>query len=151
TAVEALRDGVDAAPADHPNRAGQLSNLGNALQARFERTGTQADLEAALSAFVLAAGVGSAAPSFRIRAARAAAGLAARSDPAQAAGLLEDAVRLLPEVTPRQLERGDRQHAIGGFAGLAADAAALALADPATPQHQRPVRALRLLEVGRAV
>ncbi|MGH3846544.1 MAG: CHAT domain-containing tetratricopeptide repeat protein, partial [Pseudonocardiaceae bacterium] len=151
TAIEVGRQAVEAIPTDHPSRARHLNNLGIALRARFERTGAQTDVEAALSVFALAAGVGSAAPSSRIRAARSAARLAARSDLGQAAGLLEDAVRLLPEVTPRQLERGDRQHTIGRFAGLAADAAALALADPTTPEHQRPVRALQLLEAGRAV
>ena len=58
---------------------------------------------------------------------------------------------LLPRITMCRLERGDRQHAIGTFAGLAADAAALVLADPATSAGQRPARALGLLEAGRAV
>ena len=41
---------VDATPADHPNRARYLSNLGSALQTRFERTGALADLDAAIEA-----------------------------------------------------------------------------------------------------
>jgi CHAT domain len=61
------------------------------------------------------------------------------------------AVRLLPEITPRQLERDDQQYALGGFAGLTGDAAALTLADPATAEGERAVRALRLLETGRAI
>ena len=61
-------------------------------------------------------------------------------------------MRLLPEVTPRQLGRSDQQYAIGGFAGLASDAAALALATEAWRyQRERATRALRLLEAGRAV
>ncbi len=36
-------------PADHPDRAGRLSNLGVALQTRFERTGDPADLDAAIA------------------------------------------------------------------------------------------------------
>jgi hypothetical protein len=54
-------------------------------------------------------------------------------------------------MTPRQLQRSDQQHALGGFAGIAADAAALALAHPQGTRQQRATRALRLLEAGRAV
>jgi tetratricopeptide (TPR) repeat protein len=150
-AIRIHREAVEATPADHPDQSMYLLNAASALRSRFERTRAQADLEVALSAFARAAGVGSAAPSVRISAARAAAGLAAPSDPARAADLLETAVLLLPEVAPRQLERGDQQYAIGRFAGLAEDAAALSLADPAGTSRQRAERALRLLEAGRAV
>ncbi len=44
-----------------------------------------------------------------------------------------------------------RQYAIGRFAGLAADAAALALSDPAHPESRRPAQALRLLEAARGL
>jgi hypothetical protein len=74
--------------------------------------------------------------------------LLAEQTPAQAADLLELAVRLLPLATPRLLTRTDQQHELSGFAFLASDAAALALAaggpDPAP-------RAVGLLELGRAV
>ena len=92
-----------------------------------------------------------AAASERISAGRAAARLVAETDPGRAASLLEAAVLLLPEVAPRFLERGDQQYAIGRFAGLAAEAAAAALSDPAVPEPQRPARALRLLEAARGV
>ena len=39
----------DATHADHPNRAGRLSNLGAALQSRFERFGDRVDLDAAVA------------------------------------------------------------------------------------------------------
>ena len=39
---------VAAGPNNHPKRAGWRSNLGNALQIRFERTGTLADLDEAI-------------------------------------------------------------------------------------------------------
>ena len=42
------RQAVAATPADHPDRAMYLSNLGDALRIRFERTGDQADLDAAI-------------------------------------------------------------------------------------------------------
>jgi CHAT domain len=150
-AIQAGREAVAATPAGHPGRAGHLSNLGNALQTRFERSGGQADWETAVTAFAEAAGAGSAAPSTRIGAARAAAALTAERQPGQAALLLEEAVLLLPEVAPRHLERSDQQYAIGRLAGLAADSAALALADTTTPAPERAERAVRLLEATRAV
>ncbi|WP_186319180.1 CHAT domain-containing protein [Streptomyces sp. SAJ15] len=150
-AIDRHRDAVRGTPADHPQRAGRLSGLGNALHTRFQRTGHQADLDGAVSAYEEAWEVVSAAPSGRIRAAWAAAGLLARFEARRAADAAEAAVRLLPQVAVRQLERGDQQHALGSFAGLAGDAAALALADPRGTRQERAVRALRLLEAGRAV
>jgi len=150
TAIGVLREALGATPAGHPEQAKHRSNLAGVLQARFERLGDEADEEAAVSDFAAAAGAAAAPPSLRIEAARDGARLLARADPGRAAGLLEDAV-LLPEITMRRLERGDRQPAIGTFAGLAAEAASLVLADPATPAGQRPARALGLLEAGRAV
>jgi len=125
-AIGRLEAAVAATPTGHPRSAGILFNLGNALWSRFGYSAAQGDRDAAMAVYERAAEVDSAAPAVRIRAARAAA-LAAESRPGQAADLLENAVRLLPEVTPRQLRRSDQQHAIGGFAGLAGDAAAMAL------------------------
>ena len=150
-AIAHLREAVQATPGDYPDRAMILSNLGDALRTRFERTGAAEDSEAAFQKYAEAADVDVAAASIRIGAGRAAASLVARTDPGRAASLLEAAVLLLPEVAPRFLERGDQQYAIGRFAGLAADAAALALSDPAIPEPQRPARALRLLEAARGV
>uniref|UniRef100_UPI001EF711A1 tetratricopeptide repeat protein n=1 Tax=Frankia sp. Cj3 TaxID=2880976 RepID=UPI001EF711A1 len=50
TAIGFLRQAVEATPADHPDRAGRLSNLGNALSIWFERTGERADLDEAIAA-----------------------------------------------------------------------------------------------------
>ncbi|SRR5712691_5851627 len=49
-AIEPLRDALNIAPASHPGRAGWLTNLGLALRARFEHTGSSADLDAAVPA-----------------------------------------------------------------------------------------------------
>jgi tetratricopeptide (TPR) repeat protein len=149
-AIGHLQAAVDVSPADHPSLARRLCGLAIALRTRFERTGIQADRAAALSAYTRAAELGSAEPSIRIPAAHAGASLAAQSEPALAADLMEMAVRLLSEVAPRQLQRSDQQYALGGFHGLASDAAALVLAD-ASAGDRRVVRALALLEAGRAV
>ena len=97
------------------------------------------------------ASVNVASASTRIDAGRSGALLAAAVDPGRAASLFEAAVLLLPEVAPRLLERGDQQYAIGRFAGLRADAAAVALSDPTVHESQRPARALRLLEAARGI
>ncbi|MFJ4653611.1 CHAT domain-containing protein [Nocardia sp. NPDC088792] len=150
-AVAVGRKAVDAGAIERPDRAVYLSNLGDALQSRFEQSKMQADLDQAVNAFQEAVDTAGAAPSTRIRAARAAGRLVAQSDPARAARLFEGAVRLLPEVTARSLERADQQYALGGFAGLAADAAALALWNPDIAERDRPEIALQLLEAGRGV
>lgn len=151
-AVETGRAAIRATPHDHPSRAMCLMNLGGALRWRFERTGEAQDLQEAMAAFRQAFEVAAAPPWARISAARYAADLAASSDPGQAAGLLERAVLMLPEVAPRRLGRGDKQHALGSHAaGLATEATALALADPSGNSQDRAVRALSLAEAGRAV
>jgi tetratricopeptide (TPR) repeat protein len=150
-AITVGHQAVDATRPDHPARATYLSNLGIALRTRYERSGDEADLDAAVQAQRAAAEMRSAAPSLRAGAGRAAGRLLARSDTALAARLLENAVRLLPQVAPRGLDRPDQQKLLGGLAGLAGDAAALVLADLSAPEDNRAARALGLLESGRAL
>jgi hypothetical protein len=61
------------------------------------------------------------------------------------------AVDLVPAVAPRRLARGDQQQALTELTGLAGDAAALTLSNPALAEEDRPARALQVLEAGRAV
>jgi CHAT domain len=150
-AIQAQHAAVEAIPADHPDLAMYLTNLGTVLRDRSERNHSAADSEAALTAFAAAAESGLATPTIRIQAARLAAALAAPSAPSRAADLLEAAIRLLPEAAPRQVARSDQQHAMARFTGLAGDAAALALADTTAASRDRAARALRLLEAGQAV
>lgn len=153
-AVNAARRAVEATSGNSPDRADRLFNLGTALHTQFEHTGDATHARGAMDAFAGASKTADAAPSTRIHAARAAANLAVEQEVGTryASGLLESAVQLLPEVAPRQLERADQQYELGGFAGLASDAAALVLADQDTGlDGQRTAKALRLLESGRAV
>ncbi len=152
TGIDHFRSAVAIAPADHPTRAIWLFNLGNALESRRRLSGAAADLGEAVSCWLEASEAASATPSLRIWAARGAARLLAESgDGERAAQAAEAAVLLLPRTAPRRLERGDQQYAIGGFSGLAAEAAALALASPVGSDAGRAEQALRLLEAGRAV
>ncbi|WP_371551505.1 CHAT domain-containing protein [Streptomyces sp. NBC_00554] len=152
TAITVGQEAVATTPVDHPDRAVTLSNLAGSLRARFGRTGTTEDMDQAASCWLEASEVSAAAPSVRVRAGLAAAGLLTQSgDVGQAAETAEAAVRLLAQVAPRRLERGDQEYAVGSFAGLAATAAALALADPGGTAAGRAERALQLLDSGRAV
>jgi len=146
-AIENLQTAFDHAPADEPGRAGDLYALGGLLA---ERAGP-GDRGASVEAFRAASAVETAAPSVRIIAATRAAEMTRPSDPGQAAASLEAAIRLLPEVAPRLLQRSDQQHALETVSGLAGQAAELILADHSEPETERAERALSLLEAGRGV
>ncbi|MEU0216593.1 CHAT domain-containing protein [Streptomyces sp. NPDC006265] len=150
-AVSVLRTATRLVPAEDPDSAALLFNLGTALEVRHKSQGAVADLQDAASQYVSAANVERARPKTRIQAAQAAAMLNAQRDPHEMSEVLETAVRLLPEVASPRIESGDQHYTLGLFAGLASDAAALALSDTQIPESQRPARALRLLETGRAV
>ncbi|KUL46799.1 CHAT domain-containing protein [Streptomyces regalis] len=150
-AVVACQAALDISPAEHPERADYLFQLGTALHRRYQRTHLRQDFDRALAAHMEGARADGARPSIRIRAAQAAASMTGRPDPDLAADLLAGAVRLLPEVADRRLSRGDQQHAMGKWSGLAGDAAALALASHEGTPVERAVRALQLIEVGRGV
>ena len=151
-AVAVLREAVVTAPVDHPARTRLLTNLSYALRRRYRHYGHHEDLDQAARASAEATRLPSAPPVARIEAVRTAAILAEQNnDPAGAADLLEVAVRLLPEVAPRRLPRPDQQARLSAVAGLANRAAAAALASPAMPASHRAVRAMTLLEAGRAV
>ena len=153
-AVEIGQKAVDATAEEDPRRATYLFNLGLTLEQRFAQTEVQLDYDAPVAALAAASGLESAVPSTRINAARAAARLVAGPDTGRAADLLEAAVRMLSEMPPRQLNRSDQQYALGSTAGLASDAAAamaLSGSGGAAPGRDQAIRALRLLESGRAV
>ncbi|MFI9785991.1 CHAT domain-containing protein [Kitasatospora sp. NPDC051984] len=150
-AIEAHRGALAATADGDGAHARRAAALGRAFQDRHARTGRTEDRDQAIAAFETAARNGAAGAIVRTETARRAAGLLASDQPARAADLAELAVRLLPEVTPRRLARGDQQRALGEFDGLAGEAAELALACPGMPVDARAARALRLLEGGRAV
>ena len=82
----------------------------------------------------------------RIQAAAGGGRLAAeRGDNRRATDGFTLAMELLPQVTPRYLERSDAEHWLSRFAGLASDAAACALNDGDVE------RAVTVLELGRGV
>ncbi|MET8139899.1 CHAT domain-containing protein [Sphaerisporangium sp. NPDC005288] len=150
-AVAAASEAVRLTPPEVPEATIRGTNLALALSERYRRTRDPADRDAAARSFAAAARAVAGRPSSRILAARSAADLLHDGDPATAAELLGLAVGLLPETVPHQIGRGSRQRNVQRFAGLAGDAAALALADPSSPPEARGERALQLLEAGRSV
>jgi tetratricopeptide (TPR) repeat protein len=154
---------INAIPPDHHTRAMLLMNTGHCMRDDFRRRGDRKALVLARQMYLLAADTETATPTVRIHALREAASLttmqlnlasiSARKRTRDTAALLEHAVLLLPEVAPRQLARTDQQRHISGFAGLASDAAAYALADERRGQSraQRAARAISLLEQGRGI
>ncbi|HEX5566915.1 MAG TPA: hypothetical protein VFY14_08355, partial [Streptomyces sp.] len=148
-AVAVAGEAVASTPSHHLELGHRLGELGRILWTRSERTGGQADREEAVRAYTRAAATESTAPFLRVSAAGAGARLLAGVGDMRSADLLGTAVELLPSVAPRRLERRDQQYTIGGFAGLAADAAALTLARQGG--EEGALRALQLLETGRGV
>ncbi|RYP48546.1 hypothetical protein DL768_005585 [Monosporascus sp. mg162] len=146
-AVDVASMAVDATPQDHPDRAVCLGNLGNWLGTRFKRTGSIDDLNRTLASYKEGRCCHTAPPSIRIRLGRKAANiLASQQNWDESSQLLEEAVKLLPSVSPRFLNHTDKQHMLADSAGLASMAAATAL-----NAGKKPSYALQLLELGRGV
>jgi hypothetical protein len=149
-AVAAGGDAVALTPTGHPNRAGYQFGLGSALLTWSEQSGA-AEAAAEAAACYAAAARSETAPALtRLRAHRAWAAMpsdlgAAPRSPDQILEALEAAIGLLPQAVSRHLPRGDREHAAGLLAGLAAQAAAAAVS------AGRPVRAAELLEQSRGI
>lgn len=144
-AIENLRIALRDTPPEDPGRPGNSCDLGRLLELR----GGPADRDAAAELFGSVIDADHAAASMRINAAVRLAGLIRLTHPGRAAASLETAVRLLPEVAPRRLDRDDQQYALETMSGVASQAAELILAEGNEPW--RVGRALQLLETGRGI
>ena len=145
-AVERLRAAVAAVPHDHPRVAMYQRNLGLALRDLAARTGDDDAVSEAWACFGAAVRNELGDPATRIRGSRDLARLAASQGEARAAlRALESAVRTTALLAPEAFARSDREHHIGQFAGLAAEAAAAAI------EVRRPERAVELLEQARGI
>jgi tetratricopeptide (TPR) repeat protein len=160
-AVSFGRQALEAGQND-PDRAKWLVTLAEALESRIRRTGRtdprrETDREEALRVTSELVRSPLAPPLLRVHGAKIGAYLAAEAaapgaeDLTQAADLLETAVHLLPKIAPRRMRRDEQRGALESAAGLAGDAASLALAEETRPPARRAERALSLLEAGRAV
>ncbi|WP_052914641.1 hypothetical protein [Protofrankia coriariae] len=123
-----------------------LSNLGAALQTRFERVGEMTDLDDAITTSQEAVAVAVAPPRIRAGAARGwGRSAAAGGRWEQATAGFTAAIDLLSPLIPRSLARTDQEGLLAELGSLGADAAACAL------RAGQPARAVELFEQGRGV
>jgi tetratricopeptide (TPR) repeat protein len=145
-AIDHYQQAVTALPDLHPHGARYLSNLGGALQIRFRSTGRKIDRDAAIGCQREAAGIVSALPIDRLRAAESwGRGAFYAGDNDAGADGYAAAVELLPQVAWHGQDQRTREEHLAGWTGLAADAAACAVS---AGQHRR---AVELLEAGRSL
>lgn len=144
--IEAIAEALDALPADGFGRIGAQLGLARAHWLRYECGGRAEDGEAAIAAWREVAANPRTPVRNRIFAAREYASLQATMHGLAAAldgyGL---AVGLLPLLAWRGLSRPDQQRRLAAVSGLAADAAAAAIA------AGQPERAVEMLEQARGV
>ncbi|MEU3615666.1 CHAT domain-containing protein [Streptomyces sp. NPDC006872] len=144
--VEVLRTLVAGYPADHPAQISPRTALAEALHELFLATGDERLLAEAFDV---------ARASVEVRTAPVGERLSARGTLGQVCGTrhdweaarhwLTEAVRLLPRLAARDLDRTDQQYVLAREHGLAAEAAAYAL------EAGHPEQALEVLEHGRGV
>ncbi|MEU1725701.1 CHAT domain-containing protein [Nonomuraea sp. NPDC005692] len=146
-AIRHLEASVDATPPDDPLLAARASQLGLALNERYERRRRSRDRDRAMAAFRLSAGVTSQDSLARLENTRMYAGYNLHhGHPVEALEQYRVCVQeLLPLAAWRGLDRGSQEYQLRQAAGLATEAAAAALVAGA------PRAAVQLLEQGRSV
>lgn len=146
-AIRASEAAVAATLPNHPTRATNLLQNARYLLCRFFQTNSDTDFQSAINVSLDAWGSRLCSPRIRIQAARFAADLLISGEWWERASvLLEDAVKLLPEVSPQYLARGDQEHILSGFNQLGAEAISVALQVGSSASH-----CLSLLELGRGI
>ncbi|MFF7050010.1 CHAT domain-containing protein [Streptomyces griseorubiginosus] len=151
-AIEATQCAVAGTVVPRAAHACDLTRLAALLLQRHQQERDEADREAAIQAYTQGVAVPAAPPSLRIHAAQSAAALCAPDRPKDAAQLLTNAMRLLPDTAPQHRPRALQESALSAFPGLVADAAALTLRTADADTQEPPAyQALTLLESGRAV
>ncbi|KAF0327339.1 TPR domain-containing protein [Colletotrichum asianum] len=145
-ALRTAKSAVDETPKNHPDLAKYLGNLGDVLFCRYEQTGNIEDRDSALNLFEESTKCPTAIPVVRVQAARRAIRiLSDLSMWGRACELAQDAVKLLPSVCDRSLDRQDQHHAVLQTAGLASDACSLFV------RTGRVSQALQQVEFGRGL
>ncbi|KAF4502975.1 TPR domain containing protein [Fusarium agapanthi] len=142
-----LREALETVPKDHQDRADRLLGLGMVLAERCTRTKDLEGLDEAISYHRQAVGQANAVFIVRIRAARQLLReLAVASQCKEAFEAAEMALSMISQFVLRSLDNSDKQHLLGQVAGLACEAASMAIRGA-----QSPMTALRVLEQGRGI
>ncbi|KAK1456147.1 hypothetical protein CMEL01_16559 [Colletotrichum melonis] len=164
-AIKIANEAISSTAKTHIYRAGRLINLGLRLLDRYNNTMAENDLQESKNSFIEAFHTHEANISYRLRAARHILSMPnLLHDPRAAHNIAEAAVNLIPLLSPLSLQSTDKQYQLRQVAGLASDAAALALlvdhqqlVQPASENtdvirvDQVLLSAIRLLETGRSV
>ncbi|KAJ3546420.1 hypothetical protein NM208_g2013 [Fusarium decemcellulare] len=146
-AIDSQRIAAASVPADHPSKASFLLNLGRVLFLQYETNNSDENKDLVLECCKEGWECINANTSTRIRLAEQAARVYALiEDWSQASYYLEEALRLVPMLSPRSLYSTDKQYMLQSFSGLASRAAAAALSAGKDELH-----ALGLLESGRDI
>ncbi|KAI2472762.1 CHAT domain-containing protein [Annulohypoxylon bovei var. microspora] len=146
-AIDMLSEVMNEMPQDHPDNMKLAHDLGLWLRLRYNQTQSTDDLNLMLSSYKKGWSCRAAPPHDRIRVAYEASHiLALLSEWEESNRLLEEAIELLPAVSPRSLKHTDKQHMLTDFVGLASAGAAVSLNAGKGAEH-----ALRLLELGRGI
>ena len=145
-AIVKLKQALDLTPKDDPKLASRLSTLGDVLLSQYQRTNSAEDRDLAITLKEQAARALMSPPFDRIKATYMPLSVLISLDPYKAKALLQEAVRLLPLLSPRFLKQTDQQHNISQFSGITSRAVSISL-----QCGDEPYEALQLLELGRGV
>ncbi|KAK8002403.1 hypothetical protein PG989_002122 [Apiospora arundinis] len=146
-AITTAQHAVDAIPSDHPQRALCLNNLGHGFAARFVATGHEADLKMSYTKFVSAFEQRTSSVHERVKAAKnLLSSPFVLQDSLHQLQYASQSMELIPQLTPHSLRNTDKQYLLLEAAGLASDAAAIALIS-----GKSPALAVSWLEAGRGV
>jgi tetratricopeptide (TPR) repeat protein len=146
-AIQSQQIAVASVPANHPSKASFLLNLCRVLILQYANASSDETRELLLACCKEGWECINANTSTRIRLAEQAAGVCnLMSDWSQASFYMEEALRLVPMLSPRSLYSTDKQFMLQAFSGLGSRAAAAALSAGKSELH-----ALGLLESGRDI
>ncbi|RJQ77770.1 CHAT domain-containing protein [Pseudonocardiaceae bacterium YIM PH 21723] len=145
-AIDLTQQALAATPPDDPSRARLLLTEATGVFTRYRSTGEPIDRDVALAAARKAAADSSTDTVTRLRAGMLWTEIAISADRyADAVTGFEGVIELLPRIAARELHRGDQEHRLAQWTGIASAAAACAI------ESGDLEKAVQLLEQGRGV
>ncbi|PYI02626.1 hypothetical protein BO78DRAFT_453543 [Aspergillus sclerotiicarbonarius CBS 121057] len=145
-AIDVAQQAIHAVPSNHPIQGACLRTVGVMFLERYRVESNMSDWQTAKDYFTQALAVSNCSVSVRIGATRELLSLPGIANDPAAYRIATDAVKLIPQLTPRSVQHADRQHLLADAVGVASDAAALAL-----HTGHGTKTAIQLLEAGRGL